>query len=419
MCGDIANPATTPVPVPISIFSRFSIPCEANVSMNMINTAIVTAIEIPRMIKFATLCEIIIYYMFNFGFATIFAILGILIMSVHIPKDAEFTGYRKSRYTLGWGFTIMAVYCIFRILIKQEIHTFFDFWILITVSLLFSWLNYTAFLFLIKTTHKIRQHFVVDGIVPLLLMLGLGICGLIYPDTQSWVSYLLGAIFLVKCIWMFYTCDKEWCKVYKDLEENYDFSPNILWMRRLVWLTFVLSVLTLIAWYIPALHVIYAVVGPSTHLYMVLKMVNYSPEKICNMRTEKAMSETEPTNEVVVPKSLILLLEPKIQQWIEDKRFCRANLSIKDVALEIGTNHSYLSKYLNSNLNVSFQQWLNTLRIEESKRIFASENLSVEEVGARVGIPLGYNFSRWFKIVTGETPFKYRQRYLPPPKKTS
>ena len=353
--------------------------------------------------------QIDLYHMFNFGFATIFTILGILILSVHIPKDAEFTGYRKSRYTLGLGFAIMAAYCIFRTLIKQEFHTFLDFWILITVSLLFSWLNYTAFLFLIKTKHKIRQHFIVDGIIPLLLMSGLGVCGLLLPETQSWVSYLLGAIFLIKCAWMFYTCDKEWCKVYRDLEDNYDLSPNILWMRRLVWLTFVLSILTLVAWYIPALHVIYAAAGPITHVYMVLKMVNYSPKKICEMRNEAVMADGEPTTETTVSKSIVASLEPKIQQWVAEKRFCRANLSIKEVALDIGTNHSYLSKYLNSSLNVSFQVWLNTLRIEESKQIFSTENLSIEEVGARVGIPLGYNFSRWFKIVTGETPLKYKQ----------
>lgn len=353
--------------------------------------------------------QIDLYYMFNFGFATIFAILGILIFSVHIPRDAEFTGYRNSRYTLGLGFAIMAAYCIFRTLIKQEFHTFLDFWILITISLLFSWLNYTAFLFLIKTNHKIRQHFVLDGIIPLVLMSGLGVWGLIYPDSQPLISYLLGAIFLVKCVWMFYTCDKEWRVVYKDLEDNYDLSPNILWMRRLVWLTFILSILTLIAWYIPALHILYAVAGPITHLYMVLKMVNYSPKKICDMRNESTMSEAETTKDSTISNTIVVSLEPKIQQWVVEKKYCKANLSIKEVALDIGTNHSYLSKYLNTHLNLSFQVWLNTLRIEESKRIFASENLSIEEVGAKVGIPLGYNFSRWFKIVTGETPFKYRQ----------
>lgn len=351
-----------------------------------------------------------IYHIFNFGFALVFTILGILMFVVHMPNDSEFKGYRKARLTLGLGFVIMSLYCIFRTLVKQEFHDFQTFWLLIGVSLLFSWLNYTAFLFLIRTSHKVRYHFVVDGIMPLVLILVGGVCGMVFPYTQKVISYLFGLIFLLKCAWMFYVCDKEWQKVAKDLENNYDNNPDIVWMRRLVWLTIILSIFTLIAWYIPALHVIYAIIGPVTHTYMVLKMVNYMPRKICEMRNDKTYTESESIKiKTPVSKSIVSVLEPKIEQWIANKGFCKANLSIKDVALELGTNHNYLSKYLNNNLNVSFQVWLNTLRVVESKQILLSENISIEEVGIKVGIPQSYNFSRWFRIVTGETPFKYRQ----------
>ena len=347
--------------------------------------------------------------MFNFGFVLIFAILGILISSVQVPQEGQYNGYRKSRYTLGIGFAIMAIYCLYRTFNKQEFHTFIDFWLLITISLLFAWLNYTAFLFLIKSEHKIRQHFLIDGITPLVLMFGLGACGLFIPNAQSWIIYLLGFIFFVKCAWMFYTCEKEWRKVSADLENNYDASPDIRWMRHLLWLTLILSIATLMAWYIPTLQIIYAVIGPVTHTYMVLKMVNYSPRKICEMRNENNPTAESEANSATISKSVAETIEAKIQQWIEEKNYCKANLTIKDVSLEIGTNRSYLSKYINSCLNVSFQVWLNTLRIEESKRLLASEKLSIEEIGIRVGIPQSYNFSRWLKVVTGTIPLRYRK----------
>lgn len=353
--------------------------------------------------------QVDLYHVFNFGFALIFTILGLLIYFVHMPNDTEFKGYRKSRHTLCVGFIIMSLYCIFRTLNKQELHTFLDFWVLIEVSLLFSWLNYTAFLYLIKTEHKIRQHFIIDGIIPLALMTILGICGMVFEVAQTWISGCFGLIFLAKCCWMFITCEREWRKVNKDLENSYDASPSIGWMRQLLWITLMLTVFTLMAWYIPYLQVIYATLGPIIHIYMVLKLVNYDPKKICEMRDENAAPTVTPAKPEPISKNIAASLEPRIAHWVEEKRFCRANLSIKDVALEIGTNHSYLSKYLNNNLNVSFQVWLNTLRIEESKQILCTENISIEEVGIRVGIPLSYNFSRWFKSITGETPFKYRQ----------
>ena len=79
----------------------------------------------------------------------------------------------------------------------------------------------------------------------------------------------------------------------------------------------------------------------------------------------------------------------------------------------MGTNQNYLSKYINNELGITFQVWLNTLRIEESKELLISKpKTSIEEIGICVGIPQTYNFSRWFKQITGETPFRWRKQQL-------
>lgn len=351
----------------------------------------------------------ILYYIFNFWFVIIFVVLGILTIFMYMPKGDEYKSYRKSRYILGGGFALMSTYCISRLIYPQTQNDFEQFWVLIFVSLLFSWINYTAFLFLINSEHKIRRHFLIDGIAPSIIIIILGITGEIFPSTQLWIFNILGIIFIFKCAWMFRVAEKEWQKVNSHLMEVYDESPNITWMRRLVWLTFFLSIGTLCTWYLPQTHIVYDIIAPLIYFYIVLKLVNYYPKKIDEMRNGNMTIANEVTVKDTPISKNILQLEPKVQSWVDSKKFCRANLSIKDVALEIGTNHNYLSKYLNSCLNISFQVWLNTLRIEESKQILTSENISIEEVGAKVGIPHSYNYSRWFKIVTGVTPFRYRQ----------
>lgn len=355
-----------------------------------------------------------LYYMFNMGYVIIFALLAVLTIFMYMPKDDEYRNYRKSRYILGGGFALMALYCIFRLVVPQMYSDFEHFWTLIFVSLIFSWLNYTAFLCLINSDYKILRSFFIDGIAPGILIGIIGILGHFITSIQSVAIVILGVIFIVKCIWMFYTAENEWRKVNRGLMEVYDESPNINWMRRLVWLTFLLSVGTLCSWYFPKTHLVYDVVAPFVYFYMVFKLVNYYPKKIDEMRKgNMALTQEAPVKDSPVSKNL-QALEPKVQAWVENKHYCRPNLTIKDVALEIGTNHNYLSKYLNTCLNISFQVWLNTLRIEESKSILTSENISIEEVGAKVGIPLSYNYSRWFKIVTGETPFRYRQNSVKP-----
>ena len=345
----------------------------------------------------------------NVAYVILFAVLGAFTCFMHIPKSSEFSGYRKSRMILGGAFFMMAGYCVLRALAPQNHYdVYFDFWVLTVVSLLFSWLNYTSFLYIIDSSYTIRKNFIIDGAIPLTAMALTGVLGIFFKELHTALEIALGAVFTIKSARMFYVCEREWRKVNKEQEEFYDEGVDIRWMRLLVWLTLALSLCTLIAFYVKAIEMLYCYVAPLVFVFMTFKVVNYLPRKIDNMRQQKGESGGEKES---APKVANLedKLKPLVARWVDEKRYCVANLSIKEVAGQMGTNHNYLSQYLNAKQNMTFQLWLNTLRIEESKRILASENISIEEVGVKVGIPESYNFSRWFKQVTGTTPFKYRR----------
>ena len=346
-------------------------------------------------------------------YVTMFSMLGLFTSFTHIPCDSEFSGYRKSRLTLGGAFFFMAAYCVARLFIPSHHADYLNFWLLMTVSLIFVWLNYSSFLFLIDSSYSIRKTFLIDGIVPVSAMFVVGLCGQFFPSYQLILQYLLGAVFIAKCVRMFYVCEREWRKVNEEQQNYYDEDIDIAWMRVLVWLTLGLSLCTILGVYIPGLHVLYGYFAPLVFIYMTLKVVNYLPKKIDDMRLKAggvAKSDSAPTAKPVKSKELpIDKIAAGVDRWVAEKRFCTAELTIKEVAEQIGTNQKYFSQYLNDTLEVTFQSWLNTLRIEESKLILANENISVEEVSIKVGIPQSYNFSRWFKVVTGTTPFKYRK----------
>ena len=98
-----------------------------------------------------------------------------------------------------------------------------------------------------------------------------------------------------------------------------------------------------------------------------------------------------------------------LEKWIEKKLYCRPNVGIQTVAKEIGINHNYLSRYFNGVLGTNFQQCLHTLRIEEAKHIMAEDpKIKLYTVANSVGIPKVYNFSRWFKIITGVNALAWR-----------
>ena len=347
----------------------------------------------------------------NILYVILFVVLGVFSCFMHIPKEQTFSGYRKSRLILGSAFFFMAAYCVLRFFKPQDLDVYVDFWVLSIVSLLFSWLNYTSFLYIIDTRYSIRKNFIIDGIIPLAIMLVTCPIGLILSEHKVVFEVVLGSVFIAKNIRMFYICEREWHKVNREQQNFYDEEVDILWMRVLVWLTFILSVCTLIALFVPAIHFFYCYVAPMVFVYMTFKVVNYLPRKIDRMRYQIEEGANNGVKQPNAPKITNLedKIKPLVERWVAQGHFCQPNLSIKGVAVQMGTNHNYLSQYLNNTLNTTFQVWLNTLRIEESKRILATENISIEEVGVRVGIPESYNFSRWFKQVTGTTPFKYRK----------
>lgn len=346
------------------------------------------------------------YSLFNLGYVIIFAFLGLFSMVMHVSKDEQFRNYRKSRKILTGAFFMMAAYCATRLISPYSRGEYLDFWLFVVVSFIFSWLNYTAFLVLISAEHKVRRHFVLDGIIPAVLFLVVGLIGLWIKPFQLTAEIIFGVVFISKCIWMFVLCDREWRKVNSELMNNFDTFTDIKWMRILVWLTFFLSVTTLVAFYVYEVSIAQSIIAPIVYVYMLVKIINYLPRKIDELR----INNIQPTK-IAIPKAKDFTekLQPKIDAWINEKGYCKPNLSIRDVAIQMGTNHSYLSAHLNTNLNLTFQEWLNRLRIEEAKRILTSENIPIEDVGVRVGYPQNYNFSRWFKTITDTTPFRYRK----------
>lgn len=350
--------------------------------------------------------------MFTFGYVLLFAILGAFLILTKVPKEDGMESYKKARNTLGCGLFVISVCALIRLFFPPDHDNYIDFWMLVTFTLIHSWLTYSSLLFLMETPRfKIKQ-FLIDGIIPTSLMLISGIIGIFFKNIQPALFVIFGCIFGLKCAWMFYSCMKEFKACKKDVENYYDQELDLNWIAGLIWVSLIMSAATIVAFYVPATHLVYYALIPMIYSYIVMKVVNFMPRKIDTVRhsnTELVEKPKEKKGEKV--KDLVDKIGPKVEKWIGEKGFCQPELNIKDVAMGMGTNQNYLSQYLNNYKGVTFQVWLNTLRIEESKLILTSgERMSIEEVGIRVGIPQSYNFSRWFKLLTGMTPFQYRRQ---------
>ena len=348
---------------------------------------------------------------FNIAYIFIFTLLGLFTLFTLVPKNDEFKNYLRARKVLAGSFFMMAGYCIMRLFIESS-YNYSNVWSLLTFSMGFTWLQYTSLMLILNSAKFKIRHIFVDGIVPVIIMLVLGMTGYIADILKQGIVILMIIIYSVKSSYMFYVCVKEYRRCAKEIDNYYDDILDISWIKKLILLSLLMSIGLVATIIFPPVHKVFDVVSPIVLTYTMFKFVNFAPEKIERMRkkNEKLYMKPEPQ-----PKKKMELPEKigqKVEEWIAAKSYCRPDLNIKDVASEIGTNQNYLSVYLNSHLNMTFQTWLNTLRIEESKKIIMGpEKKSLESVGIEVGIPESYNFSRWFKQITGMTPFQYRKTY--------
>ena len=90
-----------------------------------------------------------------------------------------------------------------------------------------------------------------------------------------------------------------------------------------------------------------------------------------------------------------------------DENF-RENIDRNDVAAATFVTPNYLSKLFKNTMNMNLREYINQLRIEESKRLLLSTGLSVSEIATQVGYWNISYFSTVFHKQVGVSPFEWR-----------
>jgi AraC-like DNA-binding protein len=99
------------------------------------------------------------------------------------------------------------------------------------------------------------------------------------------------------------------------------------------------------------------------------------------------------------------LKERLVRYFEKEKPYLNKDLSINEVSLYLYTNKTYLSKIINDNMGLNFNQFTNSFRIEEVQRIFiANRNLSIKELCNKSGFGCMASFTIAFRIFLGSSP---------------
>lgn len=104
-------------------------------------------------------------------------------------------------------------------------------------------------------------------------------------------------------------------------------------------------------------------------------------------------------------------IEDLIHSWAErpEKPYLAEGLTLSKTAEEIGISPRFLSGFLNDIYEMNFNAWINSLRIEEVKRLIdARTGKSMTDLAVMAGFTDLSAMSRIFKRITGITPSMYR-----------
>jgi len=96
------------------------------------------------------------------------------------------------------------------------------------------------------------------------------------------------------------------------------------------------------------------------------------------------------------------------------ERFADSEFSLEAASERAGVSKNHLSFEFSRETGETFSEYVARVRVDEAKRLLATTQLLVYEVGERVGYPSVEHFSRVFKKVAGISPVKFRARFCAP-----
>jgi AraC-like DNA-binding protein len=302
------------------------------------------------------------------------------------------------------------------------------------LSLIFTSLNFISFLYLIETSRLKRKVLKKISIACTLIFAAIGSLGLIFPETQFYMKLMMSSIYVFACIVLFTGSIREYDKFILQMDNFYDDELKIKWIPSMLWATFGLALIMTGAFYYKHISLITGIGSLLVYTTVCMKLLSFIPDNIHvvrrNIKENKIIAQDHgehlhifpldgPAEPVAKAENTIISdkdakrnekIASLMEKWVNMEGYIKPDINIKDVASEMGTNSNYLSTYINKVLDTSFATWLNTLRIEKSKEFLCgSIRISVEECGMKSGYTNLYNYSRWFKTITGMSPSEWRK----------
>lgn len=123
----------------------------------------------------------------------------------------------------------------------------------------------------------------------------------------------------------------------------------------------------------------------------------YKLQEVTDVFSENMFNYIPSKNNAIIHKAISYI-----------SRHYNTRLTLEEVANHVYLNPAYFSTLFRQSCGSTFKEYLNIVRIEESKRLLANTDYSIIDIAVAVGFDNQSYFSKVFKKCTGLTPKQYR-----------
>lgn len=339
---------------------------------------------------------------FTFGFCFLY---------LKTPALPALRTYKRVRWTMAVAYISLSILKAVEILIRSEIIDMELTQFITLIMSAFQALLYTCTFITLINPYFIRRKKLLLEVLGILLMSTLLCLTLFWEEQRSYFHFAF-YLFIVYYFVMMLRYTVIFLKNYRRYTyevDNYFSEENT---ARLQWIFYTffaalavgIGALLLIFFGTTPHYIFFTIIFICFYMYFGLKFINYTSsfEDIEPVISEENLSEEiKPKQSLPVNEEINL----RLTDWIKQKKFVEHGITIEQMAKNLKTNRTYLSKHINSSYEKSFSEWINDLRIEEAKLLMHDNPLlSLNEVSEKVGYANQSHFTHQFSKRMGASP---------------
>ncbi len=373
--------------------------------------------------------EMTIFFLLNIALVLGCIIMGLIFLVLPLPSISGLRNYRISLKVLALAYILQGALSIIPLVLKYpEVRLLEPLELIISSSqaILFAFTLITLFNPSFVTSRLIFRHLLPVLLFIVLLLFFTYIWGNPALDTLNSLydhtthpTIILRISFTLFYIFQLFYFTKLFFGEEKKYEQQLDnfFADNyrlyLKWVRYCFYAALLVGIIALSSFFFYSSVWVTTSAGIYAFFYVGFGLF-YIQYPNTFIEIEKAIEKTELAIVDETEKNQRQLTWDKLkQQVIDEKYYLKPGVNIEELAQHLKIGRTTLSVLINKEEGINFNFWMNTLRINEAKKLLAANpDFSIAQVSEMVGFSEQSNFSRQFKLITQQSPSEWKQQNI-------